>query len=58
MSTMHSATKYVPSPSFYICTNARCPQGVPSWKHTGTPSRRRCRFCGQTVRKCKSEPRR
>lgn len=36
-----------PDPKYYICTNPKCPEGVPTWKDTGKPSSTVCYHCGQ-----------
>ena len=54
---MRVATTYQVNRYTNICVNANCPRGLPHWAGFGEPAHRRCRVCGQPLRRIRGEPR-
>jgi hypothetical protein len=39
-----------------ICTNPKCPHGLPHYEGFGKPAHRNCGTCGQPMRRIQGEP--
>lgn len=54
---MRASTKYQVKQHSNICTNPKCPHGLPHYAGFGKSAHRKCGTCGKAMRRIKGEPR-